>query len=329
VRAGLRQRLSRSRQGRVGLGLLVALLAAALFADVLASDLPILLNLDGELYVMPAVTRPAALRDKDNQGLRRDLVRGRGQGWALFPLCEYGPEQQPKILRSPPASPDRVHWLGTDDRGRDVFARLVHGTRTSMLVGFCSVAIYLLIGVTLGLLAGYLRGGADFLISRLIELGLTFPAFFLILVIMALLERSSIWTVVLVLGLTGWTHVARLVRAEALRIRELDYITAARACGAGPARVMLRHVLPNAMGPVWVNAAFGVAGAMVAEAALSFLGFGTPPPTASWGELMGQGFEFPDRWWLVLCPGLLLFITVTALNLLGEALRDAGDPRQG
>ncbi len=132
---------------------------------------------------------------------------------------------------------------------------------------------------------------------------------------------------VLVLGLTGWTHVARLVRAEALRIREMDYITAARACGAGPARVMLRHVLPNAMGPVWVNAAFGVAGAMVAEAALSFLGFGTPPPTASWGELLGQGFEFPDRWWLVICPGLLLFITVTALNLLGEALRDAGDPR--
>lgn len=327
MKGRLRQRLARSRQGRVGVAALGVLLAMALLADVLASDLPLLLSLDGEVYVMPGLTRPAALRDQDNQRLRRDITRGRIKGWALFPLCEYGPEQQPKILRSPPASPDGDHWLGTDDRGRDVFARLVHGARTSLMVGFCSVAIYLLIGVTLGLLAGYLRGGVDFVISRFIELGLTFPAFFLILVIMALLERSSIWTVVLVLGLTGWTHVARLVRAEALRIREMDYITAARACGAGPARVMLRHVLPNAMGPVWVNAAFGVAGAMVAEAALSFLGFGTPPPTASWGELLGQGFEFPDRWWLVICPGLLLFITVTALNLLGEALRDAGDPR--
>lgn len=322
MRAGLLQRLLRDRMGRIGLATLAGLCLVALAADLLASDLPLLMRRGGELYVLPAVIQPAALRDQDNQRLRLELSDGEGE-WAIYPLCEYGPEQQPEILRSPPASPDARHWLGTDDRGRDVFARLVHGTRTSLLVGFCSVTLYLLVGVTLGLLAGYLRGRADFFISRLIELGLTFPAFFLILVIMALLERGSIWTVILVLGLTSWTGVARLVRAEAMRIRELDFITAARACGAGPLRIMWRHVLPNAMGPVWVNAAFGVAGAMVAEAALSFLGFGTPPPTASWGELLGQGFEFPDRWWLVICPGLLLFATVTALNLVGESLRDS------
>lgn len=322
----LGRQLVRDRRGRTGAATLALLCLVALAADFLASDLPLIMSRGGELYLLPAVTRPPALQDQDNQRLKRELDRGEDE-WAIYPLCEYGPEQQPEIVRPPPASPDGRHWLGTDDRGRDVFARLIHGTRTSLLVGFCSVALYLLIGVPLGLLAGYLRGGVDLFISRLIELGLTFPAFFLIIVIMALLERSSVWTLILVLGSTSWTGVARLVRAEALRIRELDFITAARACGASPGRIMLRHVLPNAVGPVWVNAAFGVAGAMVAEAALSFLGFGTPPPTASWGELLGQGFEFPDRWWLVLCPGLMLFATVTALNLVGEALRDAGDPR--
>ncbi len=312
--------------GRLGLAALGALALLALLADLIASDLPVALRLDGELYLLPAATRPAALQAQDNQRLRRELQPGRGD-WAVFPLCEYGPEQQPAILAPPPAPPDGVHWLGTDDRGRDVFARLVHGSRVSLLVGFASVALHLLLGVSLGLVAGYMGGRVDFAISRLIELGLTFPAFFLILVIMALLERGSIWTVVLVLGLTRWTDVARLVRAEAMRLRTLDFVTAARVCGAGPGRIMLRHVLPNAMGPVWVNAAFGVAGAVVAEAALSFLGFGVPPPTASWGELLSQGYDFPHAWWLVLCPGAMLFVTVTAMNLLGDALRDAGDPR--
>lgn len=326
--AAVRRLSGGSRAGRLGVAVLAALGLTALLADLIASDLPVALRLDGELYLLPAVTRPAALRVYDNQALRKELAAAAGD-WAVYPLCEYGPVQQPKILTPPPAAPDGEHWLGTDDRGRDVFARLVHGSRVSLLVGFASVALHLLIGVTLGLLAGTLGGRTDFAISRLIELGLTFPTFFLLLVVMALLERGSIWTVVLVLGLTRWTDVARLVRAEALRLRELDFVTAARVCGAGPARIMLRHILPNAMGPVWVNAAFGVAGAVVAEAALSFLGFGTPPPTASWGELLSQGYDFPDRWWLVLCPGLLLFVTVTALNLVGEALRDAADPRMG
>ncbi len=328
MKGQLLRRLAKDRSGRAGIILLSAMILLALLADLLAGDLPLALRFEGELYLLPAVTRPAALLAQDNQRLRREMEPGAGD-WAIFPLCEYGPEQQPKILNPPPAAPDSNHWLGTDDRGRDVFARLVHGSMVSLVVGFGSVALHLLLGITLGLLAGYLRGGVDFAISRLIEVGLTFPAFFLILVIMALLDQGSIWTVVLVLGLTRWTDVARLVRAEALRLRELDFVTAARVCGAGPVRIMLRHVLPNAMGPVWVNAAFGVAGAVVAEAALSFLGFGTPAPTASWGELLSQGFEFPDRWWLVLCPGILLFATVTSLNLVGEALRDASDPRTG
>jgi peptide/nickel transport system permease protein len=272
------------------------------------------------------VTRPAALRAQDNQRLRREMDPAAGD-WAVMPLCEYGPRQQPAIHRTPPAPPGARHWLGTDDRGRDVFARLVHGTRVSLGVGAASVALNVLLGLVIGLGGGYLRGRADFAASRLIELGLTFPTFFLILAVMALVERTTLTTLVLVLGLTRWTSVARLVRAEALRLRELDFVTAARATGAGPLRVLLRHVLPHALGPVYVSAAFGVAGAIVVEAALTFLGFGAPPPTASWGELLGQGHAMPGAWWLVVLPGGLIFVTVAALNLLGEGLRDALDPR--
>jgi peptide/nickel transport system permease protein len=324
--SGIRATIARGRLGRVGLYTLGALALTALLADLIASDLPIALRFRGELHLLPALTRPAALTAYDNQRLRRELDRGRGD-WAWMPLCEYGPTQQPAILRPPPASPDGDHWLGSDDRGRDVFARLIHGTRVSLAVGLISVAIYLAIGVALGLLGGYLGGRTDFLVSRLIELGLTFPTFFLILIIMGLLERTSLLAMMVVLGVTRWTDVARLVRAEAMRMRTLDFVTAARAAGAGPLRVMALHLLPNALGPVLVNATFGVAGAILVESALSFLGFGAPPPTASWGEVLSQATEHPSAWWLTVFPGALLFLTVTALNLVGEALRDALDPR--
>ena len=318
--------LRRSRLAMASTALLGATVLVALAADLVASDLPLATRFNGELYLLPAITRPAALQAHDNQSLRRALARSPAD-WAVMPLCEFGPEQQPEIRTPPPAAPDRLHWLGTDDRGRDVFARLVHGTRVSLVVGLLSVLLHVLIGLLVGSLGGYLGGRVDLVLSRLTELSMSFPAFFLLLVVMALLERTSITAMVLVLALTRWTGVARLVRAETLRLRELDFVIAAQACGAGPLYIIRRHILPNAMGPVVVNATFGVATAMVAEAALTFLGFGTPPPTASWGEVLAQGFEFQSRWWLVLCPGLLLFATVTALNLLGEALRDALDPR--
>lgn len=320
------RRLRSKRLTKVAAGTLGALALVALFADCIASDLPILLHLEGETYVLPGLLRPAALRTYNNQQLRRELA-DRGDGWAWMPLCEFGPRQQPEILEPPPAAPSSVHWLGTDDRGRDLFARLVHGTRVSLAVGFVSVGFYVTIGMILGLVGGYFGGRLDWLVSRLIEIGLTFPTFFLILIIMALLERTSILTIMLVIGLTRWTDVARLVRAEVLRLRELDFVTAARAAGAGPLRIMWRHLVPNAIGPVVVNATFGVAGAILVESALTFLGFGTPPPTASWGEVLSQAYEHQSHWWLTVCPGLLLFVTITSLNLLGEALGQAIDPR--
>ncbi|PID39202.1 MAG: peptide ABC transporter permease [Proteobacteria bacterium] len=190
-----------------------------------------------------------------------------------------------------------------------------------------AVAIDVLIGLCLGLLAGYHRGWVDVIVSRVIELGLSFPAFFLILTVMALLGRSSLWTMALVIGLTRWTGVARLVRAEVLRLRELDFVAAARISGVSSLRIMVRVVLPHALGPVLVSATFGVASVILVESALSFLGFGAPPPTASWGEVLGQAYENPHAWWLVFFPGLLLFLAVSAINLLGQGLRDALDPR--
>jgi peptide/nickel transport system permease protein len=311
---------------RMGIGALGGVLLVCLLADLIAGDLPVVARFRGHTFVLPALFRPPALLPYDNQRLRREMSLAAGD-WVWMPLCEYGPEQQPQILRPPPASPDGTHWLGTDDRGRDVFARLVHGTRVSLAVGLVSVAIYVLIGLLLGVLGGYGGGRVDWLICRLIELGLTFPTFFLILIIMGLLERTSLVTLMVVLGLTRWTDVARLVRAEVLRLKQMDFILAARASGAGPAHVMFRHLVPNALSPVVVNATFGVASAILAEAALSFLGFGAPPPVASWGEVLGQAMQHPDRWWLSVCPGLLLFVTLMSLNLVGEALRDALDPR--
>lgn len=312
-------KLKGRRSARVGLIILATLAGVALFADLIASDLPVVLSWRGETHLLPALTRPAALRSHDNQSLRREMA---DDDWAWWPLCEFGPEQQPRLRKPPPSPPDAQHWLGTDDRGRDVFARIVHGARSSLLVGVVAVAIYVLLGTFLGLLAGYAGGRTDWLIARLIELGLTFPVFFLVLIVMALVAQPSLTLIAVVIGLTGWPDIARLVRAEVLKLRELDFVVAAKLAGAPRGAIMWRHLLPNALSPLIVNATFGVGGAILLEAALSFLGFGAPPPTASWGEILGQAFEQPHCWWLVLFPGLTIFATVVAVNLVGERLRD-------
>ncbi len=305
--------------------LVLALVAVALLADVLASDLPILIHRNGVTSFLPCLFRPAALAGQSNTALRSTATPN---DFAIFPLVEWGPEE-PDLDADPLSGPSKKHWLGVDDIGLDVASRLIHGTRVSLAVGLIAVSIYVAIGVLLGALAGFYGGAIDLLLSRLTEIMLVFPTFFLILTIMGLLERTTIVSVMVVIGLTRWTDVQRLLRAEVLRIRELDYVQASRALGASNVRILWRHVIPNALAPVFVSATFGVAGAILLESSLSFLGFGTPPPTASWGALLNQGYEHAadGAWWLTLFPGLAIFITVTAYNLLGEGLRDALDPR--
>ncbi len=217
------------------------------------------------------------------------------------------------------------HVLGTDSLGRDLLARLVHGARVSLSVGLVSTAILMGIGIAIGALAGFFGGRTDLLLSRAIEVVVSFPVLFLILVVVAF-AGPSIWTVMVVIGCVGWTGVARLARGEFLRLRELDFVLAARALGFSWPRIAFRHVLPNALAPLLVAATFSVGAAILIESALSFLGLGVRVPVPSWGALASESRE-PAFWWIQVFPGLLIFLTVLAVNLVGDAVRDALDPR--
>ena len=223
--------------------------------------------------------------------------------------------------------PSPAHYLGTDTLGRDVLSRIIYGSRVSLKVGFVAVGLATLIGLFIGALAGYYGGWVDSALMRLVDLMLCFPAFFLILAVIAVLE-PSIWNIMGVIGLTSWMGVARLVRAEFLSLREREFVTAARALGAGDTRLILRHMLPNALAPVMVSATLGVAGAILTESALSFLGLGVQPPTPSWGNILTAGKDNIEiAWWLSVFPGLAILVTVMSYNLLGEGIREAIDPR--
>lgn len=223
--------------------------------------------------------------------------------------------------------PSTEHWMGTDALGRDVFSRMLHGARVSLWVGFVSVGLATFIGVTLGLLAGYYGGLVDEAIMRLVDIMLCFPSFFLILAVIAFLEPSLV-NIMVIIGLTSWMGVARLVRAETLTLRERDFVAAARLAGTRPSRILFRHILPNALAPVLVSATLGIAGAILTESALSFLGLGMQPPMASWGNMLLEGKQaLGIAWWLSTFPGFAILLTVLGYNLLGESLRDILDPR--
>jgi peptide/nickel transport system permease protein len=363
----VRRQFFRSRLGVAGLAVFLTLAVVALLAPLLANDVPIIARYRGRLCFpafpsyLDAFPVPRAVADwlrrevkiGDNnvfseaypilegrswkQAISEDWSPERGDWYWAPPVffsykeiqafklrpgerTRWGREDQPELAST--------HHFGTDGHGRDVLARLIHGTVISLSVGVVAVSIYVAIGVVLGLLAGYFGGWVDHLLSRITEVIICFPTFFLIITVIAFLPRS-IYNIMVVIGLTSWPGVFRLMRGEVLRVKALDYCTASQALGASPARVMLRHLFPNAVQPVFVAATFGVASAILTENALSFLGFGVAPPTASWGEIVSQGREYvvEGLFYLATVPGLAIFVTVTAINLVGQALRDAMDPR--
>jgi len=223
--------------------------------------------------------------------------------------------------------PSWAHWCGTDTLGRDVLTRMLYGARVSLAVGFVAVGISLLIGICLGAIAGHFGGKADALLMRATDMVLCFPTFFLILAVIAFLE-PSIWNIMIVIGLTSWMGVTRLVRAEFLSLRKREFIMAAESLGISSFQLIWRYMLPNAMGPVLVSAVLGVAGAVLIESGLSFLGLGVQPPDPSWGNMLTEGKDnIQIAWWLSVYPGLAILITVLGYNLLGEGLRDRYDPR--
>lgn len=252
--------------------------------------------------------------------------RDRAASFKLLAPIPYSPIESTSDLF---AAPSWKHLCGTDSTGRDIASRMLHGARTSLSIGFVSQSIALFIGIFLGGLAGYYRGWIDIGVSRFVELIECFPTLLLVLVAISLFEsQNNMFYIMAVIGLTGWTGVARLVRGEFLRLSVQPFTLAAQAVGAGDLRVILYHLLPNALGPILVVATFGVASAILTESSLSFLGFGMQAPTPSWGDILNEARRYIDfAWWLAFFPGLAILITIMSYNFVGEGLRDAVDPR--
>ncbi len=318
------------------------LVVVAVFSPAIAGTKPIIVKYKGNIY-FPAMAyfnagweNPVFYKDKFRKRYPENLKQRDPNSWAVWPLVYQDPYRrvhegewpgQPGNPTGAEGEPNRYNLLGTNQAGVDVFAQLVHGTRIALLVGFVSTGIAALIGIAIGAMAGYLGGWIDILLSRLIELVMCIPALVLILALIAVLENPTIWHLMAVLGVTGWTGIARLTRAEFLKLSKSEFVTAARALGAGQLRIMFRHILPNALAPVVVPISFGIAAAILIESGLSFLGFGAPPPNPSWGTLLNAGRSNLQMWWLIFFPGLAIFLTVLAYNLIGEGLQEATDPR--
>lgn len=321
--------------GMFGLIMVLALFIIGFFAPLLANDEPIVCRYDGAIF-MPAVVETVQNIPFASKFIRKDkpfrfpsfnfkesFDSERGD-WAIWPPVPFGPIE---LASQPLDAPSRVHWIGTDESGRDVLSRMIHGTGISMRVGFISMGIAVVIGLFLGCIAGYAGGWTDMIISRIIEVVMCFPTFFIILAILAWLP-PRIENVMIVIGLTRWVGIARYSRGEIMRLRESDFAMAARALGAGPARIVFRHLLPNSLAPVMVSVTFGIAAAILTEAGLSWLGFGVQPPQPSWGTILRSGYDNLFTAGHMIPPACAaIFIAVLSLNLVGDTLRDVIDPR--
>jgi len=334
-------RFRQKRIAMIALGYVIVMAIVAILSPVLVGTKPLVVRYKGSLS-FPAIgyfreqweTPLLVSRDLRKRYTPERLKEKDPDSWAIWPLVFQDPYRRVREAELPDhpgnpqgAKPNKFNLLGTNQEGIDVLAQIVHGTRTALLVGFVATGIAAAIGIVLGAIAGYFGGWTDILLSRLLEIVLCIPTLVLILALLAIVERATIWHTMVVLGLTGWPGIARLTRGEFLKLRNVDYVAAARALGAGWMRVIFRHILPNAMAPVLVPIAFGIAGAILIENALSFLGFGSPPPSASWGNLLFAGQRNLEMWWLIVFPGAAIFLTVLAYNLIGEALQEATDPR--
>jgi len=327
--AFVRRQFRKSTFGMLSVWVVGVIAVVAILADVLANDKPLVCSLRGEIS-FPVVREFGVSLGIASWGAEFGTADWKSlpYDWAMMPPIPYAPGSTDKSLVTlNERSPSLAHLLGTDDIGRDVLSGLIHGSRYALSIGFVAMSIALTIGIILGAIAGFFGGIIDIIISRLIEVVITFPRFFLIITIVALVEQGTLWLIMGLIGLTGWTSIARFMRAEVLRVRHLDFVSAATALGYSTPRIIFRHVMPNAIAPVLIYAAFGIVSAILFESALSFLGFGVPPTVVTWGSVLHKARASTYSWWLAVFPGLMIFVTVSAFNLIGDALRDATDPR--
>ena len=312
------------------------------FRPAIAGTKPVVCRYKGKIYFPCLGYFDAAWENSifQRDGFRKEYSPERfhakdPESWQIWPLVFQDPYRRVRAneWKGQPANPtqelgqpNRYNLLGTNQSGVDVFAQMVHGTTIALLVGFVSMGIASFIGITIGAIGGYAGGKIDTLLSRLTEVVMCIPTLVLILALLAVVQKPTIWHMMAVIGCTGWTGIARHP-AEFLRLKQMDFVQAARAIGVSGFRIVVRHILPNALAPVLVPITFGVASAILIEATLSFLGFGTPPPNPSWGTLLNEGHEDMQLWWLILFPGIAIFLVVLAYNLIGEGLQLATEPR--
>jgi peptide/nickel transport system permease protein len=297
----------------------------ALFADFLANDKPYYLRYQGKTYfpIFRSYIVGAKLGQWPGELLNVDFKKLEG-AQAIFPPIPFRPSNI--NLLEPLEPPSAKHLFGTDKLGRDVMAGMIHGSRISLSIGFVAVGIAVAIGVVLGAIAGYFGAWIDLIISRVFEIMLSIPTFFLLITVAALLP-PSIYLTMLIIGATSWVGIARFTRNEFLRIRTQDYVTSAIALGVTDRKVMFKHILPNALAPVIVSVVLGIAGAILVESSLSFLGIGVPAQLVTWGSILREASSTTFAWWLAVFPGFAIFITVLAYYLVGEGLREVLDPR--
>jgi peptide/nickel transport system permease protein len=333
----------RRKLAMIALWFVAFLCLVALFAPMIAGTKPIVCYYKGHVY-FPCMgyyvrtwENPIFFRDRFRGDYPRNLKEKDPESWAIWPLVFQDPywrvrqDQWPGRPGNPAGvdgAPSRLNWLGTDSQGVDVFAQLVHGTQIALSVGFVSMGIAGAIGITVGALAGYLGGWVDMVLSRIIELVMCIPSLVLILALVAMLDNVTNFDLMAIVGITSWTGIARLARAEFIKLKQADFVVAARAMGASQWRIMFRHVLRNSLAPVLVPITFGIATAILIESGLSYLGFGASRPNPSWGTLLNSGRSaIQQMWWLIVFPGAAIFLTVLAYNLIGEGLQEATDPR--
>ncbi len=336
-------RMRRRPAAMVALAYVAALALVAVLAPAIAGTKPVVCKYKGNLYFPalgyfnPKWENPIFQKDRFRKRYPQNLKEKDPESWAIWPLVYQDPYRRVRDNEWPgqPGNPigaaGHPTWqnlFGTNQQGIDVFAQMVHGTRIALLVGFVSMGIAATIGIVAGALSGYFGGWIDVVISRAIEVVLCIPALVLILALLAVVPKPTIWHIMAVIGLTRWTGIARLARAEFLKLKESDFVTAAKSLGAGQLRIVFKHILRNGLAPVLVPISFGIASAILIESGLSFLGFGTPPPNPSWGTVLASGRStIQQTWWLIFFPGMAIFLTVLAYNLIGEGLQEATDPR--
>ncbi len=328
------QRFRRNRLGLTSLVIFSLMVVASLFAEVLSNDKPLLVRYEGQWYVPLAKDYPETTFGGDfhtpadylDPFIRERLTSG--DNWAIYPPNPYGPKTLNYFASQPnPARPSAENLFGTDDRGRDLLAQLIYGFRVSVLFGLALTAIGVLLGVITGAVQGFFGGRTDLAFQRFIEIWGSMPELYLLIIFSAVFAPSVSLLLVL-LSLFGWMGLSDYVRAEFLRNRQMDYVRAARALGVGNLRLMWRHILPNSMTPVVTFLPFRMSAAILALTSLDFLGLGVPPGTPSLGELLSQGKANIDAWWISLSTFGVLVLTLLLLTFMGDALRDALDPRK-